>query len=135
MNDKLRALLVRHEGLRLFPYLDSVGKTTIGIGRNLTDRGIDNDEAEFLFSNDVDLATFGLMKIFPDFSGWTENRQNAMVDMMFNLGATRFLGFKRMIAAIKLGEWSTAAAETRSSKWAEQLPRRVAELAQLVEKG
>ena len=135
MNDKLRALLIKHEGLRLKPYTDTVGKLTIGIGRNLDDRGITNDEAFYLFFNDVDIAVLDLMRIFPDFSGWTENRRNALIDMMFNIGNTRFLGFKKMIAAIKVDDWTTAANEMRHSKWAEQLPSRVAELADMCEEG
>ena len=135
MNDKLRALLIRHEGIRLFPYEDSVGKLTIGIGRNLDDRGLSNEEVNYLFTNDVDMATLDLMKIFPDFSGWTESRRNALVDAMFNLGNTRFLGFKKMIAALKACNWKTAASEMRNSYWAEQLPARVEELARMVEEG
>ena len=135
MNDKLRALLIKHEGLRLKPYTDTVGKLTIGIGRNLDDRGITNDEAFYLFFNDVDIAVLDLMRIFPDFSGWTENRRNALIDACFNLGITRFLGFKKMIAAIKVDDWTTAANEMRHSKWAEQLPSRVAELADMCEEG
>ena len=135
MNDKLRALLTKHEGWKLFPYVDTVGKTTIGCGRNLTDRGISNEEALYLFSNDVDIAVLDLMRIFPDFSGWTENRRNALIDACFNLGITRFLGFKKMIAAIKVDDWTTAANEMRHSKWAEQLPSRVAELADMCEEG
>ena len=61
--------------------------------------------------------------------------RNALIDMVFNMGITRFMGFKKMIAAIKNGDWVTAAAEMRDSKWAEQLPRRVAELSIMVEKG
>ncbi len=135
MNDKLRALLIKHEGLRLKPYLDTVGKTTIGIGRNLDDKGISNDEANYLFMNDVDEATFQAMKVLPDFVSFSENRRNALVDMVFNMGINRFLGFKKMIAAIKSGDWTAAANEMRNSAWAAQLPARVAELAELVEKG
>ena len=135
MNERLRYLLTKHEGLRLKPYLDTVGKITIGIGRNLDDKGISEDEANFLFENDVDEATIQVIKVFPNFHDWSINRQNALIDMVFNMGITRFMGFKKMIAAIKNGDWVTAAAEMRDSKWAEQLPRRVAELAIMVEKG
>lgn len=45
--------LVRDEGLRLHPYIDSVGKLTIGVGRNLTDMGISQAETEMLLSNDI----------------------------------------------------------------------------------
>jgi lysozyme len=135
MNDKLRKLLIKHEGLRLKPYLDTVGKMTIGIGRNLDDRGISNDEANYLFMNDVDEASEQIMEMFPLFNGWSENRRNALIDMVFNMGITRFLGFRKMIAAIKNGDWFSAAKEMRNSSWAAQLPTRVAELSAMVEKG
>ena len=38
------------------PYMDSVGKCTIGVGRNLTDRGLSVDEVELLFEIDFKLA-------------------------------------------------------------------------------
>ena len=41
------------EGTQLEPYLDTVGKLTIGIGRNLSDCGIRLDEAELMFQNDL----------------------------------------------------------------------------------
>jgi lysozyme len=135
MNDKLRELLVRHEGKRKLPYTDSVGKLTIGIGRNLTDNGLSDDEINYLFMNDVDTAMLALMKIFPDFSGWGETRQNALIDMMFNVGATRFLGFKKMIAAIKELNWAGAAREMRDSVWYHQVHARAEELASMVERG
>ena len=135
MNDKLRALLIKHEGKKNLPYLDTIGKTTIGIGRNLTDKGLSDDEVNYLFMNDVGEAILGLMKVIPDFTGMSENRQNALVDMCFNMGITRFLKFKNMIAAIKAGDWTKAANEMRNSAWANQLPGRVSELAELVEKG
>ena len=39
------AILKEHEGRRLKPYTDTVGKLTIGYGRNLTDVGISDEEA------------------------------------------------------------------------------------------
>ena len=50
------------EGLRLKPYRDTVGKLTIGIGRNLDDVGISEAEAEYLLSNDLDRTISDLDK-------------------------------------------------------------------------
>lgn len=50
---QLREQLERHEGLRLKPYKDTVGKLTIGIGRNLDDKGISRKEAFALLDNDI----------------------------------------------------------------------------------
>jgi lysozyme len=56
--DLLALTLQRHEGLRLRlrAYRDTVGKLTIGYGRNLDDRGISEDEAGFMLDNDIDLV-------------------------------------------------------------------------------
>jgi len=53
---RLQNTLEHHEGLRLKPYKDSVGKLTIGIGRNLDDVGISKSEALLLLQNDIDVA-------------------------------------------------------------------------------
>ena len=135
MNPKLRQLLIRHEGLRLKPYLDTEGKTTIGVGRNLTDNGISEAEAMVLFYNDVTVAVTQLQSIFPGYNDWTEARRNAMADMMFQLGASRFSGFVKMIASIMEGNWTVAASEMRNSRWYQQVPVRVEELAEMVEEG
>ena len=91
--DALRQQLRLHEGLRLFPYVDTVGKTTIGCGRNLTDKGITIEEARFLLDHDIteclaDLHSFGW------FIGLDSIRQRALVDLRFNLGPIRFRGFQ-----------------------------------------
>ena len=54
--DTLMEDLVRDEGLRLELYQDSVGKWTIGVGRNLDDVGISEDEAMYLLRNDISRA-------------------------------------------------------------------------------
>ena len=61
-------LISKHEGLRLFPYADTVGKLTIGFGRNLTDIGISRDEADALLTNDLDRARTGIAEAWPPFS-------------------------------------------------------------------
>ena len=41
----MQDLLVRHEGLRLSPYQDSLGIWTVAVGRNLQSKGISLEEA------------------------------------------------------------------------------------------
>ena len=40
--------LIAHEGLRLQVYQDTLGIDTIGIGRNLEDRGITKEEMDWM---------------------------------------------------------------------------------------
>ena len=131
----LEEMIARHEGCRLLPYMDTVGKLTIGIGRNLTDNGISVAEANFMFANDVMTAEMSVRRIFLDWEEFSGNRYNALVDMMFNLGEARFRKFKKMIAAINREEWAMAAVEMRNSLWYSQVPSRAEELARLVEHG
>jgi len=52
LKEKLIRQLREHEGLRLPPYHCPAGKLTIGIGRNLGDKGITEKEAVMLLEND-----------------------------------------------------------------------------------
>jgi lysozyme len=131
----LEDLLIKHEELRLHPYTDTTRHLTIGVGRNLTDRGIDEEEAWFLLGNDIELAVGDLSIIFADFADFSDNRRNALIDMIFNLGRNGFMQFKTMIQAIRDGDWSTAANSMRTSLWHTQLPDRVNEDADMIEGG
>jgi len=131
----LEEMVRRHEGCRLLPYVDTVGKMTIGVGRNLTDNGISIGEANFMFANDLLHAEMDVKRVFVGWEDFSENRYNALVDMMFNLGIANFRKFTKMIAAINREEWLVAAVEMRNSLWYSQVPSRAEELARLVEHG
>lgn len=126
--DALIEQLVRHEGIRLFPYEDSVGKWTIGIGRNIEDIGITRDEALHLLKNDINRAEADARK-YAWFNSLSDNRQNVIVNMIFNLGANRFAKFIGVISALAKGDYSLAADEMLDSKWAHQVGSRANELA------
>src|SRR5574338_147605 len=139
MTDTSRARLVRqltrHEGLRLRPYVDSVGKLTIGIGRNLQDKGISEDEAHFLLDNDINECVADLAARYPWFVDLDEVRQRVLVDMRFNLGASAFGKFRNTLAAVARGDYRAAAAGMRASKWAGQVKGRAVTLARWMETG
>ena len=108
--------LIFHEGQELFPYDDATGKPpvlkgklTIGIGRNLTDRGLSEDETMYLLNNDITIIEMALSASHPWWINLGEARQHVMLDMCFNMGITRFNRFKRTIEFIKLGEYEAAA--------------------------
>lgn len=119
------------EGYSDKPYMDTVEKITIGWGRNLSDNGISVDEAELMFQNDLKRALTDLNP-FPWFVNSPENVQAALVNMSFNLGITRLLGFKRMIAAINEKNYTLAAREALDSKWASQVGRRATDIALMI---
>jgi lysozyme len=129
-------MLKRHEGFRGKPYYCTANKLTIGYGRNLDDVGITEVEAEFLLKVDTLRATDDAGDIFPDILSYTENRQIAIINMLFNLGKTRFLGFGNMIKAIKRNDWISASIEALDSKWARKdVGIRAIEIANLLKKG
>jgi len=107
MNDKLIEMIKRHEGSkknkngRHILYKCPADKWTCGYGRNAEDVGFSEDEVELMLQNDINYAIEILKKIFHNFDDFSDNRQNALIDMMFNLGASRFLLFRKMIVAIK----------------------------------
>lgn len=124
--------LTRDEGLRLKPYRDTVGKLTIGIGRNLDDVGITIDEAVVLLHGDIDRAVVDLDRALPWWRALDEPSARALANMAFNLGLPRLLGFRRMLAALERGDHASAAAEALNSQWADQVGSRAHRIAALI---
>lgn len=127
--DMIERQLVRDEGLKLTPYYDSVGKLTIGVGRNLADNGIRENEAMFMLRQDVRQA-IEECQTFPFFMKLNEPRQAVMVNLMFNIGMTRLLSFKKMLAALSKLDYNEAAAEMLNSLWAKQVGPRALRLSE-----
>jgi GH24 family phage-related lysozyme (muramidase) len=146
---KLQAQLILHEGTRSKRYLDTKGIPTIGVGFNLQRSGakeqiealgldyekVKNGEQELtdeqiakLLAGDIDSAIKSCEEVFPKFRELSEVRQRVMVDMMFNLGRAKFEKFEKMIAAVKRGEYDTAADEMKKSLWHDQVKTRAVRL-------
>jgi lysozyme len=127
-------MLLRHEGLRLKPYRDTVGVLTIGVGHNL-DEGISEEVALFMLRLDIAEAMAELHAAYPWFAKLDNVRQEVLVDMAFNLGAPRLANFRKTLAALAAGDWQTAHDEMLASKWAEQVGHRAVELARMILSG
>jgi lysozyme len=117
-------LIKKHEGFRQFPYKCTAGKMTIGYGRNIEDVGISKEEALFLLVGDIARCEQDLRSIFLQFDHFTLPRREALTDMRYNLGPSRFRGFRRMIAAILADDWDRAADEAMDSDWYRQVKSR-----------
>lgn len=124
--------LRRDEGLRLYPYKDSAGKWTIGYGRNLSDNGITREEAEILLAHDIYEAERGLDAAIPWWKDLDALRRRALLNMAFNLGIPKLLGFVKMLDAMKRRDFSVAAEECLSSKYAKQVGKRAERIAALI---
>lgn len=132
---KLAEQLKKHEGVKLKPYTDTVGKLTLGIGRNLEDKGITEQEALFMLNNDVDYFYGKLSKRLPWLLNLDDVRQNVLVNMAFNLGVGGLLTFKNMLRLVSIGHYQEGAEEMLNSKWAEQVGYRANELAEQMRTG
>ena len=135
LRNKLRALLTKHEGYRKYVYMDSVGVPTVGIGRNLRDKGLSMDEALYLLNDDMDYFSDALANKFDWWVGLDENRKAALIDMCFNLGMIGFLKFSGMLVALSQKNYSLAARAMMQSKWATQVGQRAIDLSTIIRTG
>jgi lysozyme len=148
--------LIAHEGLRLEVYKDSLGIDTIGIGRNLEDRGITKEEldwmdipnmaivhtmgiteadAMYLAENDVQIVEEELVRAHPCVNKLDAVRQLVVMDMAFNMGVPRLCKFKNMWNAIHEENYIAAAKEMLDSRWAIQVKSRSTKLANAMHNG
>lgn len=135
---RLRADLIRDEGLKLSAYQDSLGYWTIGVGRLIDKRKggkITHEEAMILLDNDIAECIGDLRGSFSWFDGLDEARKCVLVNMRFNLGLAGLRGFKNTLAAIERGDYALAARNMRISKWATQVGNRAKRLADMMESG
>lgn len=121
-----------HEGERLTPYRCTAGKLTIGVGRNLEDRGITAEESAYLLNNDIDREWKALTTNLPWVTGLSDVRQRVLLDMSFNLGIDGLLKFKNTLATIRRGDYNKAADMMLGSLWAQQVKGRATRLAQMM---
>lgn len=128
----LKDQLLRHEGLRLRPYICPAGALTIGIGRNLSDKGITEAEAMAMLETDIAGARVDVEFLLDKFGieRWklSQARQDALANMAFNIGRASLAGFKRMFTAILAEDFDVAAAEMLDSKYARDVGDRAVEL-------
>lgn len=91
--------LIKEEGIRLKPYLDSVGIPTIGIGCTyyengmkvkITDKPITKERAEQLFLHLLDSYELAVYSTTRD--DINQNQFDALVSLCFNIGVN---GFKK----------------------------------------
>ena len=126
--------LLLHEGLKLYPYLDTVGTWTIGVGRNLSDKGITLQTAFQMLDEDISECILDL-ETFPFWSGLDPIRQKVMIDMRFNLGPKGFRGFTNTLKSVAAGNYVDASKRMLQSKWAKQVKGRAIRLSNMMRTG
>ena len=149
--ERMKAQLVLHEGLRLYPYRCTANKLTLGVGYNGQDRGWEDFElaigrplnrallrqaektrekvitrVEAFKVLDVDIERYeaAVRRTWPAYDRLPEVRQRVVLDMAFNMGY-RLRAFKNTQAAaeraIKTGDWTPVAANMMASLWSRQV--------------
>lgn len=147
--------LVVDEGERLRVYRDTVGKRTIGVGRNLDDVGISPDEraqlgitvasciargitraqSRRLLVNDINRAERALDRRLPWWRSLDPVRQRVLLNMAFNLGIAGLLKFRNTLAAIERHDYAAAARGMEQSLWHEQVGARAKRLEKMMRTG
>lgn len=132
---KLIEELERDEGVRDRPYMDTAGKITIGVGRNLTDVPLSQPEIEYLLENDIARAEVDLTMSLPWWRDLDDVRQRVMINLCFNMGIGNLLGFKSFLADMQHKYWKDAAQGLKNSLYYRQVGARAERLAHAVETG
>jgi lysozyme len=127
--DKLAAQLVIDEDKRSKIYTDTRGKVTGGVGRNLSDRGFSEDEIQLMLKNDINMVEKQLDANLPWWREMSEERQNVLANMCFNMGITKLLQFKTTLDCMQQGRYKEASVAMLNSVWAKQVGARAGRLA------
>ena len=129
------ARITLHEGLRLSPYRCTAGKLTIGIGRNLDDKGITKDEAYYMLRNDLKECHKQCCDAFWWYGEMDLVRQSIIKEMCFNMGLGGLQKFKNMLLACSVKNYREAAKQMLDSRWATQVGKRAQTMAKIMETG
>tara|TARA_B100000780_G_scaffold265481_1_gene220932 strand:- start:590 stop:1030 length:441 start_codon:yes stop_codon:yes gene_type:complete len=130
-------MIKRHEGVRSKVYVCSGGYETIGVGRNISETGLglDNKEIEYLLSNDILRIRKELEDEYPWFARLDTVRQDALIDISFNLGQTVLRKFKNALHAMSKKQYEQAADEFMDSRWSKQVGNRAVEVTNMIKYG
>ena len=134
---RLINMLKRHEGVRDKVYMCSAGYETIGVGRNISESGLglSNDEIEYLLKNDIERCRNELLGEYDWFKDLDSVRQDAMIDLSFNIGQTKLRTFVKALGYMATGNYEEAGQEFYRSRWAEQVGDRSLEVCQMISSG
>lgn len=129
------AALKLDEGFRAKPYKDTQGVWTVGYGRNLEAEGLTEAEATMLLEHDVESVEGALQRLVAPFVILSAARQMVLVNMAVNVGVLGFMKFKKMRAALDMGDFERAANEILDSDAARENVARYKRLAAIMRVG
>ncbi|MGM0518191.1 MAG: glycoside hydrolase family protein [Campylobacterota bacterium] len=121
---RLKNSIRNHEGLELKPYRCTANKLTIGYGRNLEDRGITEEEAEYLLVRDLQRIQEKLRAKIINYDDLPSNVQEVLVEMAYQIGTFGLFKFKKTLDYVYKKDFQNASIEMLDSLWAKQTPNR-----------
>lgn len=133
--EKIKQELLSDEGLVLHEYKDSLGYSTIGIGRLIDQRkggGITKEEALYLLDNDIERKSAEVYRALPWLKLHPDQVQRAVINMAFQMGIVGLLTFKNTLALIEGKKYKEAAENALKSKWATQTPNRAKRVTDMI---
>lgn len=130
--DRVRNRLIQEEGLKLQLYHCTAGKLTIGVGRNVEDRGITTDTAMQMLDEDIDICVGELQQNLSWYDDAPEKIQEVLIDLCFNMGINRLMGFVKTLHKLKTGQYKEAAVELLDSRYASSVPNRAKRNADII---
>lgn len=160
---RLHTQLILEEDLRLMAYDDATGKPvplgghcrgklTTGVGRNLDGNPftkaemdiighdgrclpITHDQAIMLLDNDIKSVCRALDANMPWWQHLDEIRARVLVDLCFNMGVVKLLGFRHFLTNLRTGAYNAAADDLKDSLWYSQVKSRGVRLVAMVRTG
>ena len=132
--DRLREELKIDEGCKYEVYLDHLGLPTFGIGHLITKDDpeyqmgmgtpVDEIRVNEVFEQDINVTIGECRRLFDDWDNLPQEVQLITANMMFNMGRPRLSQFKKMIQAIRDGDWLEAGNQMQDSRWYKQVTNR-----------
>lgn len=148
-NAEIAERLEFHEGRRSNAYYCTGGYLTQGIGHNLEKNPLTqeqkskiknlehwtDEEINIILMDDVNQCKLLMSNMIRGFDDFDDERQYALIDMCFQLGASGVSKFKNMLSAMRAKDWDKASLECLNSKYAKQTPDRAKRIANLIKTG
>ena len=128
----MRTLIRKHENVSQFPYVNSLGAKKIGVGRNLSHRGLDPSEIDFLFEHDLKIAIAAIKSFVSNFSDLHSSCQTALVSLAFNLGSNGLSEYAKLQQALLCLDYQEAPIQVLDSKWARRAGDSANEISDLI---
>lgn len=118
--------LKEDEGYRGWSYFDN-DQHSWGFGTKAPgpDRYINKEAAEIELWQRAALAIRDYYIVFRyTVAEINDCRQEAFANMLYNLGLTKFVKFRNMLAAVDAGAWHEVSAQAKDSRWYKQVGKR-----------